>query len=101
MIRMIKLFKCPNCKEPTISLWKKINVTYENRIECKNCGSEIGLSRRGSYMSRGLLYVVLALIVFFAPRFADNNIQLLLCDLFLAGVFILIESFAIPLTENK
>jgi VIT1/CCC1 family predicted Fe2+/Mn2+ transporter len=39
----MKYFDCPSCLQPSFSVWQKLKLGPARKIQCPNCGAEIGV----------------------------------------------------------
>ena len=56
------MFKCPNCKKPTISLWDKFFVSPTLYITCGLCKSRLRASWRYTFLNWFFGFVMLSII---------------------------------------
>ena len=88
--------KCPNCNKRTV---KAINVKFlssTKNIECENCNSKIGVSKKWTALI-SLFYFVFVIILFVLNVPIDKNILRFLIVLGSSGfIMVVIQLFVIP-----
>jgi hypothetical protein len=56
----MKKFECPNCSQPTFTVWQKMTLGPARKIYCSNCGAAVSVPRLRST-------IVIILSSFFPP----------------------------------